>query len=74
MFKFAGFIENAPCLEKIKAFEKYFTSRINLYDKVSLCVLVRLIRERSKFFFTCKKSTTSSHHNSTVDTFYVFAG
>ncbi|CAJ1066760.1 DNA helicase MCM8%2C partial [Xyrichtys novacula] len=28
-----GFIESSPSVEKIKVFEKYFTSRINLYDK-----------------------------------------
>ncbi|XP_051935358.1 DNA helicase MCM8-like [Hippocampus zosterae] len=28
-----GFIESSPFVEKIKAFEKYFTSKIDLYDK-----------------------------------------
>ncbi|KAM4729618.1 DNA helicase MCM8 isoform 2-T2 [Anableps anableps] len=28
-----GFIESSPIVEKIKVFEKYFTSRIHLYDK-----------------------------------------
>ncbi|XP_041866247.1 DNA helicase MCM8 [Melanotaenia boesemani] len=28
-----GFIESSPSVEKIKVFEKYFTSRIHLYDK-----------------------------------------
>ncbi|XP_076016578.1 DNA helicase MCM8 [Genypterus blacodes] len=28
-----GFIESSPSLEKVKVFEKYFTSRIQLYDK-----------------------------------------
>ncbi|XP_068597302.1 DNA helicase MCM8 [Brachionichthys hirsutus] len=28
-----GFIESAPNVEKIKVFEKYFTSKIHLYDK-----------------------------------------
>ncbi|XP_067368767.1 DNA helicase MCM8 isoform X1 [Channa argus] len=28
-----GFIDSSPSLEKIKVFEKYFTSRIHLYDK-----------------------------------------
>lgn len=31
---FEGFIESSPYVEKIKAFEKYFTSQIDLYDKV----------------------------------------
>uniref|UniRef100_A0A3Q3NBT9 DNA helicase MCM8 n=1 Tax=Mastacembelus armatus TaxID=205130 RepID=A0A3Q3NBT9_9TELE len=29
----AGFIESSPSVEKIKVFEKYFTSKIHLYDK-----------------------------------------
>ncbi|XP_017294810.1 DNA helicase MCM8 isoform X3 [Kryptolebias marmoratus] len=28
-----GFIESSPSVEKIKVFEKYFTSKIHLYDK-----------------------------------------
>uniref|UniRef100_A0A8C9Z5J1 DNA helicase MCM8 n=1 Tax=Sander lucioperca TaxID=283035 RepID=A0A8C9Z5J1_SANLU len=28
-----GFIESSPSVEKIKVFEKYFTSKIDLYDK-----------------------------------------
>ncbi|XP_076599860.1 DNA helicase MCM8 [Chaetodon auriga] len=28
-----GFIENSPSMAKIKVFEKYFTSKIHLYDK-----------------------------------------
>ncbi|RVE63312.1 hypothetical protein OJAV_G00153850 [Oryzias javanicus] len=28
-----GFIESAPSVEKVKVFEKYFTSRIQLFDK-----------------------------------------
>ncbi|MCI4382531.1 hypothetical protein PGIGA_G00015970 [Pangasianodon gigas] len=28
-----GFVESSPYVEKIKAFEKYFTSQIDLYDK-----------------------------------------
>uniref|UniRef100_A0A668AST1 DNA helicase MCM8 n=1 Tax=Myripristis murdjan TaxID=586833 RepID=A0A668AST1_9TELE len=28
-----GFIESSPCREKITVFEKYFTSKIHLYDK-----------------------------------------
>uniref|UniRef100_UPI0009B3E28A DNA helicase MCM8 n=1 Tax=Monopterus albus TaxID=43700 RepID=UPI0009B3E28A len=28
-----GFIESSPIVEKIKVFEKYFTSKIHLYDK-----------------------------------------
>ncbi|XP_066524234.1 DNA helicase MCM8 [Hoplias malabaricus] len=28
-----GFVESAPYVEKIKAFEQYFTSQIDLYDK-----------------------------------------
>ncbi|XP_015800528.3 DNA helicase MCM8 [Nothobranchius furzeri] len=28
-----GFIQSSPSVERIKAFEKYFTSRIHLYDK-----------------------------------------
>ncbi|XP_039994442.1 DNA helicase MCM8 [Xiphias gladius] len=28
-----GFIESSPSMEKIKVFEKYFTSKIHLYDK-----------------------------------------
>ncbi|MEQ2272208.1 hypothetical protein XENORESO_016623, partial [Xenotaenia resolanae] len=28
-----GFIESSPSVEKIKVFEKYFTSRIHLYNK-----------------------------------------
>ncbi|CAK6978148.1 DNA helicase MCM8 [Scomber scombrus] len=28
-----GFIESSPCVEKIKVFEKYFASKIHLYDK-----------------------------------------
>lgn len=31
---FEGFIESSPFVEKITAFEKYFTSQIDLYDKV----------------------------------------
>lgn len=38
MFLCAGFIESSPSVEKIKVFEKYFTSKIHLYDKVSLSV------------------------------------
>lgn len=33
-FFFEGFIESSPYVEKIKAFEKYFTSQIDLYNKV----------------------------------------
>ncbi|KAF3841757.1 hypothetical protein F7725_023708 [Dissostichus mawsoni] len=29
-----GFIESSPSAEKIKVFEKYFSSKIQLYDKV----------------------------------------
>eukprot|EP00064_Thunnus_orientalis_P007918 superscaffoldBa00000910_g7940 len=29
----AGFIESSPSVKKIKVFEKYFTSKIHLYDK-----------------------------------------
>ncbi|XP_056148011.1 DNA helicase MCM8 [Lampris incognitus] len=28
-----GFIQSSPCVEKIKVFEKYFTTKIHLYDK-----------------------------------------
>uniref|UniRef100_A0A4W4F678 DNA helicase MCM8 n=1 Tax=Electrophorus electricus TaxID=8005 RepID=A0A4W4F678_ELEEL len=28
-----GFVESLPCVEKIKVFERYFTSQIDLYDK-----------------------------------------
>lgn len=38
VFFCAGFIESAPSVKKIKVFEKYFTSKIHLYDKVSLSV------------------------------------
>lgn len=34
LFYFAGFIESSPSMEKIKVFEKYFTSKIHLYNKV----------------------------------------
>lgn len=34
LFYYAGFIESAPSVEKIKVFEKYFTSKIHLYNKV----------------------------------------
>ncbi len=40
MLLFAGFIASAPSVEKIKVFEKYFTSKIHLYDKVSLSACV----------------------------------
>lgn len=29
-----GFVESTPFVEKIKAFEQYFLSQIELYDKV----------------------------------------
>lgn len=32
----SGFIEGSAAVEKIRVFEKYFTSRIHLYDKVCL--------------------------------------
>lgn len=34
IFLNAGFIESSPCVEKIKVFEKYFSSKIHLYNKV----------------------------------------
>lgn len=34
LFYYAGFIESSPSVEKIKVFEKYFTSKIHLYNKV----------------------------------------
>ncbi len=33
--RFPGFVESSPYVEKIKVFEQYFTSQIDLYDKVS---------------------------------------
>lgn len=37
---YAGFIESAPSVEKVKVFEKYFTCKIHLYNKVlpSVCL------------------------------------
>lgn len=32
---FPGFVESSPYVEKIKVFERYFTSQMDLYDKVS---------------------------------------
>lgn len=33
-FLHAGFIEGSPSMDKIKVFEKYFISKIHLYNKV----------------------------------------
>lgn len=34
LFLLPGFVESGPYIEKIKAFEQYFLSQIELYDKV----------------------------------------
>ncbi|KAI4791060.1 hypothetical protein KUCAC02_034237, partial [Chaenocephalus aceratus] len=41
-----GFIESSPSVEKIKVFEKYFSSKIQLYDKVTL-------REQPEVMLNC---------------------
>lgn len=40
LFYHAGFVESAPSVEKVKVFEKYFTCKIRLYNKVlsSVCL------------------------------------
>lgn len=38
-----GFVESTPYVEKIKAFEQYFLSQIELYDKVCYYVVIILI-------------------------------
>jgi len=55
----SGFIESSPIVEKIKVFEKYFTSKIELYDKVSepvgeyLLLLATYRHDSSSFSLLC---------------------
>lgn len=50
---FKGFVESATYVEKIKAFEEYFTSQIDLYDKVHI--------KCSLYFFNMYKDVIDKH-------------
>lgn len=70
VFLCAGFIESSPSVAKIKVFEKYFTSKIHLYDKVgclTVCLSVNDMHFSSVQLYVCAQDEIERQGSVLVD-------